>query len=331
MPRPLSHQVVVVTGASSGIGRRTAQHLAARGARVVVTSRRADALDELVGEIEADGGEALAVPADVTSEEDLRAVARAAVDRFGRIDTWVNVAGVMIQGGVRDVELDEVRRLLDVNLVGVVNGTRCALDVMLPRGEGVVVQVSSVAARRAVPYLSAYSASKAGVAAFTEALRSELWGTGVALSVLYPPTVDTPVYHNALARLGVQPKPFAPMADPVEAARTIARLAETGARAGYFFWARPVALLNAASPALGDWLLHRAREGNWAERPPNAGDNLDAPAPAVPAAVRAGWSEPGWRGLTLREAVRVLPLGTLLGAAAVGLGAALLRGRRTRR
>lgn len=318
MANPLFEQVVVITGASSGIGRCTAQHVAARGAQVVVTARRAEALDELVQEIAAEGGQAIAVPGDVTREDDLRAVARAAVERFGRIDTWVNNASVMIQGRVQDVTLEEFRRLLDVNLVGTVNGTRCALDVMLPQGSGVIVQVSSVAARRAVPYLSAYSASKAGIAAFTEALRAELWGSGIALSVLYLPTVDTPVYENALAKLGVLPKPFAPMADPVEAARAIARLAETGQREGYFFWARPISLLNAAFPAFSDWLLHHVRKGNWAERPPNAEDNLDAPADAVSPTAHAGWAEPGWRGLTLREAVRVLPLESMLGAAAIG-------------
>lgn len=318
MPKPLSEQIVVITGASSGIGRCTAQYLATRGAHVVVTARRAGALDELVQEITSGGGQALAVPGDVTREEDLRAVAQAAVDHFGRIDTWVNNASVMIQGRVQDVTLEEFRRLLDVNLVGAVNGTRCALEVMLPQSDGVIVQVSSVAAKRAVPYLSAYSAAKAGVAAFSEAIRSELHGSGVAFSVLYPPTVDTPVYEHALAKLGVLPKPFAPTADPVEAARVIARLAETGQREAYFFWARPITLLNAVFPAFSDWLLHRVRAGNWAERPPNAEDNLGAPAEAVPPTARRGWSEPGWRGLTLREAVRVLPWGTVLTAATLG-------------
>ncbi|HEV2121742.1 MAG TPA: SDR family NAD(P)-dependent oxidoreductase, partial [Chloroflexota bacterium] len=134
MPRPVAEQVVVITGASSGIGRCTAQHLAAQGARVVVTARRAEALHDLVREIEREGGHALDVPGDVTRKEDLRAVAQAAVEHFGRIDSWVNNASVYIQGRVQDITLDEYRRILDVNLVGLINGTQCALDVMLPQG-----------------------------------------------------------------------------------------------------------------------------------------------------------------------------------------------------
>ncbi|MBA4158507.1 MAG: SDR family NAD(P)-dependent oxidoreductase, partial [Gemmatimonadetes bacterium] len=128
-------------------------------------------------EIEASGGQAIVVSGDVTREEDLRAVAAAAVERFGRIDTWVNNASVYIQGRVQDITLDEYRRIMDVDFVGMVNGTQRALEVMLPQGEGVIVQISSVAAKRGVPYTSPYSAAKAAIVGFTSALRAELWGT----------------------------------------------------------------------------------------------------------------------------------------------------------
>lgn len=326
MQRPISEQVVVITGASSGIGRCTALYLARRGARVVATARRADALASLVREIEAEGGRALAVPGEVTREEDLRAVARAALERWERIDSWINNAGVYIQGRVQDITLDEFRRVLDVNLVGLVNGTRCALEPMLRQGSGVIVQVSSVAAKRGVPYNSAYSAAKAGIEAFTESLRAELWGTGVRFSILYPPPVDTPIYQHARAKLGVQPRPAPPMSYPVEAAREIARLAETGERERYFGWAGPLALLHRLSPAASDWLTQHGAAATWADRPPDAVDNLDHPAD-FPPAVRGGWAEPGWRGLTLREAARIFPWETALGAAAVGF----LAGRVSRR
>lgn len=322
MPKRLAEQVVVVTGASSGIGRCTARHLAAHGARMVLTARRAEALEEVVGEIEAGGGRALSVPGDVTREDDLRAVAEAAVGRFGRIDTWVNDAGVYIQGRVQDITLDEYRRVLDVNLVGLINGTQRALEVMLPQGSGVVVQVSSVAAKRGVPYTSAYSASKAAIDGFTEALRAELWGSGVSFSILYPPTVDTPIYDQSRGKLGVVPKPAPPVADPIEAARAIAHLAETGDRHRYIGWAGPLAALNAVSPAAADWLLHHGQGFTYSDVPAGADDNLDAPSTTVPPAVRAGWSAPGWKGLTLGETVRVLPLESVLGAAALGYLAA---------
>src|SRR5690606_16144516 len=116
-----------------------------------------------------------------------------------------------------------------------------------------------------------------------------------------------------------------PMADPEEVARAVARLAESGARSGYVFWARPAALLAGAFPALADWFLYRVREATWSDQPLGP-DNLDAPNDE--AAVRGGWAETGWRGLTLREVVRVLPWETVAAAASVGALAALGAGRR---
>jgi NAD(P)-dependent dehydrogenase (short-subunit alcohol dehydrogenase family) len=320
MPKPLSEQVVVIIGASSGIGRCTAQYLAARGARVVVSARRAEALSSLAREIEAAGGQALAVRGDVTRPEDLQAVARAAVERFGRIDTWVNNASVYLQGRVQDITADEYRRVLDVNLVGLINGTKSALEVMLPQGSGVIVQVSSVAAKRGVPYTSAYSTAKAGIDGFTSTLRAELWGTGVHLSTLYPPTVDTLIYQHARGKLGVVPKPAPPVADPLEAARAIAHLARTGERTRYFGWAGPLALLSALAPGAWDWMLHHGAGFTYSDTPARD-DNLDHPS-ELPPSIRGGWAEPGWKGFTLRETVRVLPLESLLGAAALGFLAA---------
>ncbi len=312
--RRLGEQVVVITGASSGIGRCAAQYFVECGAKVVVTARRADALEELVREL---GANAIAVPGDVTSREDLQRVANAAIERFGRIDTWINNASVYLQGRVQDITLDEYRRLLDVNFVGLVNGTQCALEHMLPRGEGVIIQVSSVAAKRGVPFTSAYSASKAAIDGFTQAVRAELWRTGVRFSILYPPTVDTPIYQHGRGKLGVMPKPAPPVEDPMKAARVLASLAESGKRHAYFGWSRPLHLLNALSPLAGDWLLHHVEPMTYSGRPA-AEDNVDAPSPEVLSRTRGGWTDPGWKGLTLTEAVRTFPVATLVGAAGVG-------------
>jgi short-subunit dehydrogenase len=132
----------------------------------------------------------------------------------------------------------------------------------------VIVQVSSVAAKRGVPYTSPYSASKAAIDGFTSALRAELRGSGVRFSILYPPTVDTPIYDQARGKLGVVPKPAPPIADPADAARAIAHLARTGERFRYFGWAGPLAALDTVSPAAGDWLLHRVAGFTYSDRAP---------------------------------------------------------------
>lgn len=326
MPKPLSQQTVVITGASSGIGRATALHFAARGARVVLTARRAEALDALVREITAAGGEALAVPGDVTREADLRAAAGAAVERFGGIDSWINNAAVYIQGRVQDIEIDEYRRLLEVNLLGYIAGTRCALEHMLPRGSGGIIQVSSVLGKRGAAFFSAYAAAKGGVDGFTEALRAELWGTDIRVSTLYLPPVDTPIYRHSRGKFGTVPAPPPPVSDPAAVARAIARLAEHP-RNEHIFGA--FGLLYAAIPWLpsrfGDWFLHRTA-GFALSDIPSRGDNLDAPPDDEPR-VRDGWADEGWRGVTVRKVTRALPVESLLGAAALGFVASRAMGR----
>lgn len=330
MPKPLSEQVVVITGASSGIGRLAARDFAARGARVVVTARRADALLGLVREIRREGGQALAVPGDVTTPGHLRAVASAAVERFGRIDTWINNASVFIQGGVEEIELDEYRRVIDVNLLGLIDGTQAALDVMLRQRAGTIIQVSSVMGLRGAPFASAYSAAKAGVDGFSDALRAELIGTGVSVATLYPPTMDTPIYHHARGKWGTIPKPPPPVETPEKAVRVLASLAERPKARRTFGTFGYVYLGIAALPARwGDAFLRHAIPFTFS-RIPADGDNLDRPS-TLPPRVRAGWADTGFRGATVRDTARVLPIESFLGAAALGFLAARLTKRIGRR
>ncbi|HEX6939841.1 MAG TPA: SDR family oxidoreductase [Longimicrobiales bacterium] len=318
MPRPLAEQVVVITGASSGIGRCTARHLAAHGARVVLTARRAAALDELAREIGARGAHALAVPGDVRREEDMAAVADAAAGRFGRIDTWVNNAGVYIYGAVEDLTLDDFRAVLETDLLGVINGTRQALRYMLPARAGVVIQISSILGKRGAPYTAPYSAAKAAIDGFCDALRSELWGTGVRIATLYLPSVDTPIYQHARSRFPTKPRPVPPLHDPVEAARRIAELAVRPKPEAYFGLFRRLYLgLGRLAPRLTDALLRHTAEA-MRGRLPADGDNIDEPMRSVPPATRGGWSR---KGITLRDVVRVLPAETLLAAGLVGFAA----------
>jgi len=303
--------------------------LAALGARVVVTSRRADALDSLVGEIERAGGHAIAVSGDVTREGDLRQVARTAVDRLGGIDTWVNNAAVYLQAGVEDTTLDEYRRVLEVNLLGYITGTKCALEVMRPGGSGGIVLVSSIVARRGAAYNSAYSASKMALDGFAQALRTELWGTHIAVSTLYLPSVDTPVYRHSRGKLGTVPKPPPPVGDPLLAARAIARLCERPRPelvVGGF--GRMYSSLPWLPPRAVDWFLHHTA-GFTRSDIPAAGDNFERPMRDVPRE-RDGWARRGWRGWTLGETLRVLPLESAAAAALGVVAVAALRRRLSR-
>ncbi|MDQ3928721.1 MAG: SDR family NAD(P)-dependent oxidoreductase, partial [Chloroflexota bacterium] len=163
MAKPLDQQVVVLTGASSGIGRETALRLAKRGAKVVVAARRDEALDDLVEEIRAEGGEATSVPTDVSVYSEVQDLARAAVEKYGRIDTWVNNAGVLIVGEFENIKLDDARKLFDINFWGELHGIKAVLPIMREQGGGTIINVTSVTAQRPLPLMSVYSASKSAL------------------------------------------------------------------------------------------------------------------------------------------------------------------------
>jgi NAD(P)-dependent dehydrogenase (short-subunit alcohol dehydrogenase family) len=219
---PIEEQVVVVMGASSGIGRATALSFARRGARVIVAARSVDGLESLVSEIRQQGGHAVPVVADVANAEQVKRVAQRAIAEFGRIDTWVHVAAVAIWAPFERTRPEEWRRLLDVNLLGQVHGAQAALPHLRARG-GALIHVSSVAAKVALPLMSAYSASKQGISGLVDALRLELRreGTPVSVTQIMPAGIDTPLFRNALSRLGVEPRPAAPAYDPEIVARAI--------------------------------------------------------------------------------------------------------------
>ncbi len=205
--RPLDEQVVVITGASSGIGLATAIAAAERGARVVMAARSIDALRTLAGRIEAAGGHALPVEADVSRREDVERIASEAIARYGRIDTWVNNAGVSVYGRLREIDDDTHRRLFDTNFWGVVYGSRVALR-HLARDGGALVNVGSEVSDAWIPLQGMYSASKHAVKGFTDALRVELEDEGAPVSVtlVQPTAVDTPYPEHARNTLSAEPK-----------------------------------------------------------------------------------------------------------------------------
>jgi short-subunit dehydrogenase len=220
----MSTGAIVITGASSGIGRATALRLSRRKAKLVLVSRREEALEQLAAECRSRGGEAIAVAADVTDADALDAVAGRASIEFGRIDAWINCAAVATYGHLESVPIDEFRRVIDVNVMGVVNGTRSALRRMIPSGSGVVVNVASILGKVPQPYSVAYSMSKAAVLALGVSARSELGlrhKRHVHVVSVSPATIDTPFFRHAANHTGRRVRALPPVYPPRLVAQTI--------------------------------------------------------------------------------------------------------------
>ena len=223
----LSAQVIVLTGATSGIGLVTARMAAERGARLVLAARTEDALRQLADEIKARDGEVTHVVADVGREEDVRRIARAAMERFGGFDTWVNNAGVSIYGRLMEIALEDHRRLFETNYWGVVYGSQVAVEHLRRRG-GALINVGSVLSDRAIPLQGSYCASKHAVKGYTDALRMELEDEGAPISVtlIKPSAIDTPYKEHAKNYLPVEPQNPPPVYAPETVAEAILHCAE---------------------------------------------------------------------------------------------------------
>ena len=186
MSGKLANKVALVTGASSGIGEATAFALAEAGATVVVAARRADRLEGLVKRIEASGGKALALAGDMTIEPEAITAVEDTVVRLGRIDILINSAGVMQAGGIENCDLDEYRRVFDINLFATLYTCKAAVPHMLKQGEGDIITISSLAGRKGGPQTNAYSASKHAVNSMTDAMRQELGNRNIRVCILMP-------------------------------------------------------------------------------------------------------------------------------------------------
>ncbi|MBI3965447.1 MAG: SDR family oxidoreductase [Chloroflexi bacterium] len=228
MTRPIEQQVVVVTGASYGVGRAITREFANRGARVVLLGRSQEALAAAVKEAEATGTEALAVPTDVADAEAVERAAAAAEERFGRIDTWVNSAMVTVFSPVKEMTAAEYRRVTEVTYLGYVYGTLSALRRMLPRDEGTIIQIGSALVYRSIPLQSAYCGAKAAIRGFTDSLRCELIhdDSNVKLSMLQLPAVNTPQFDVSRSRMPRKAQPVPPIFTPELIARTTVWAAE---------------------------------------------------------------------------------------------------------
>jgi short-subunit dehydrogenase len=230
--KPLDQQVVVITGASSGIGLATALDAAHAGARVVLAARSDDVLEAIVATLEKQGHEAISVKADVAERAQVDRIAAAAIERFGRIDTWANVAGNTIYGRVDEVSEADSRRLFDVNFWGMVNGSLAALPHLRRHG-GALINVGSEGSELAIPLQGMYSASKHAVKGFTDALRIEIEhadGAPVSITLIEPTAVNTPLPEHARNYLERQPKLPTPQLDPHQVAAAILKAAVTPTR-----------------------------------------------------------------------------------------------------
>jgi NADP-dependent 3-hydroxy acid dehydrogenase YdfG len=275
--KPVREQVIVITGASSGIGLATARMAAARGARVVLSARSRDALAQAVDAIGQAGGDAVSVAADVTRRDELEAVAATAIDRFGGFDTWVNNAGVGIWGRIDEVDESDMRQLFETNFWGVVYGSEVALRHLKGKG-GALINVGSVTSDRALPVQGIYSASKHAVKGFTDALRMELEEekAPVSVTLIKPASIGTPMPQHVRNYTGWEARFPPPVYAPEEVAATILRAAERPVRDAFIgSGARTLGSLAGTAPRLLDWVSARFLvPAQFGDKPATPTDNL---------------------------------------------------------
>jgi NAD(P)-dependent dehydrogenase (short-subunit alcohol dehydrogenase family) len=278
-------QVVVVTGASAGVGRAVARAFGRRGARVGLLARGVAGLEGAAKEIESAGGVALAVPCDVAVWDEVRRAAETVELELGPIDVWVNNAMNSVFARFTEVEPDEFRRVTEVTYLGYVYGTKAALDRMLPRDSGTIVQVGSALAYRGIPLQSAYCGAKHAIQGFNESLRCELLADGsrVRTTMVQLPALNTPQFRWVPSRLPNKPQPVPPIYQPEVAARAVLHAADHPERREYWVGGPTVRaiLANKVAPGLLDRYLARKGIGSQQTPEPDPHDrphNLWEPA-----------------------------------------------------
>jgi short-subunit dehydrogenase len=313
MVNSLHNATVVITGASSGMGRGAALAFARQGANLVLAARREEPLGQAAEDCEALGVQAIAVPADVTDPAQMHALAQAAVDRFGDIDVWINNAGLSLWGPFANISIEAQNRLIEVNLIGVMNGTHAALPHMLSAGgRGVIINMASVGGRIPMPFAAAYSASKFGVKGFTEALRYELAAqTGIEVCGLYPGFVDTPTNVHSANYTGRALRPVPPVLMPERLAEAMVSLALRPRRALHVGLHHALAAPYALAPELTGRVMGRMARRYLLESGPPAeafdGTLFEPVREGV--GIRGGW------GLPERRRARTGALAALIGIA----------------
>ncbi|MFB9237792.1 SDR family oxidoreductase [Plantactinospora siamensis] len=279
-------QVAVVTGATAGVGRAVVRELAGRGMRIALLARGSTGLDAAAAEVRAAGGQALPIPTDMADYAQVEAAAARVSGELGPIDLWINDAFTSVFAPFVEIGPEEFRRVTEVTYLGYVYGTRAALDRMLPRDSGTIVQVGSALAYRSIPLQSAYCGAKHAIVGFTESLRTELMhaGSGVRVTQVHLPAVNTPQFSWVLSRLSRHAQPVPPIYQPEVVARAIVHAADHPNRREYWVGSSTVAtiLANRVIPGLLDRYLARTGFGSQQtdepadpRRPSNLWDPVD--------------------------------------------------------
>ena len=257
--KPAGAQVIVVFGASSGIGRLTALEFAKKGAKVCAAARSEAGLKSLISEIEENGGEAFYVTADAAKFEQVKAVAEKTVERYGRLDTWIHSAAAFLFAPFNETEPEEYERLIEVNLLGQIYGAKAAFPYLKKRG-GALIHITSVEAWRTVPFQSAYGASKHGIYGFLQALRVEFAHNEIPVAVtqIMPAAINTPIYDKGRNKMPFKPRPVPPIYHPQIVVDAILYAAENPTK-DLIAGGAGVGVVGAErfSPRLTDWITEK--------------------------------------------------------------------------
>jgi NAD(P)-dependent dehydrogenase (short-subunit alcohol dehydrogenase family) len=323
-------EVVVITGASAGVGRATAREFARRGAHVALLARGVDGLEGARREVESLGGRALVLPLDVADAAAVERAAELTERELGPIDVWVNNAMVSVFSPVKQMRPEEYKRVTEVTYLGYVYGTLAALKRMQPRDRGCIVQVGSALAYRGIPLQSAYCAAKHAIQGFMDSLHAELIhdGSNVRVTMVQLPAVNTPQFSWVKSRLPREPQPVPPIYQPEVAARAVYWAAHNERRELYVGWPTIKAIVgNQLAPELADrYLARNGYDSQQTDEPvsPDRRDNLWEPLPGDHGAhgrfdSRASDASPQLWATTHRGLFALAGVGALLGAAAAKL------------
>lgn len=290
MAREVRDSVVVITGASSGIGRATALEFAREGARVVLASRSKSALKDVAKECEDVGADCLVVETDVSEEDEVEHLARKAVDEFGRIDVWVNNAGVGLHSRFDETPDEAFHQLLNTNLMGTIYGARAAIRQFRHQHEGVLINVSSVASIGRFPFNTYYTISKAGVSSLGDSLRRELLDSNIEVCTVLPASTDTPFFQHAANFFGRAVKPLGSIDPPDKVARAIVDTARNPkhevmvSKEGY-----AISVMSQVAPRLSDRAARKMTEVGHFQKKPQSETMGNLLKPLKPFAVSGGW------------------------------------------